>query len=169
MIGRVNRPGLIAAAIAAVDDVVYVVVIHRQGDSTVVAWAFALIAIAATTALLGAITKGSLSITLLAVATALLFPLGVIGIFSIGLPLLIASMFSLVGVVKRPDAGSSRPSHVALTALAGVAVGVTAIYLIALTKGGSSVSNTRSCSAVFSTHSASHVMLRSRNGCGPNP
>ena len=106
-------PGLAAAAIAGVVDVLYLVIIAQQDTEPLTDSRVVLVATLVLSAGVAAAT-GSLShrpllrLNLLSLATSLLLVLGLIGIFSIGLPLLVAAGFSLAGalavhpVVNRP-------------------------------------------------------------------
>ena len=96
--------GALAAAIAGTVDVGYLWLIHQQGtepltDGRVVLVA-TLVGIAGAAAAAGAVTpRPRARVSLLALASSLLMMLGVVGLFSIGLPLLVAAVFALGGAV----------------------------------------------------------------------
>ncbi|MDP9225579.1 MAG: hypothetical protein M3P18_17395 [Actinomycetota bacterium] len=94
--------GVVAGAIAGATDVLYIIIISRQGESSaVVPWVFLIIALLALAALTGGIlAPGRTASLVLGVTASLLFAMGVLGIFSIGLFLFAASMFCLAGVFQ---------------------------------------------------------------------
>jgi cytochrome bd-type quinol oxidase subunit 2 len=165
---QIRWPALAAGAIAFVDDAVYAAIIHAQGNSSIVLWAFALIAVAAVAACWGAFARGRRAQPLLALATALLFVLGVLGIFSIGLPLLVGSMFCLTALVgsTSEESDPSRMGRLALIGLGIVALGLVSVYLVNLSTGGSSSSVSSSCVSVPNQRShPSTVSPRMGHGC----
>ena len=117
--------GLAAAAIAFADAIAYVTIINRQGtlnDWGRVVVIAALIAFAGVLATVGSLVTGGRRPALLWPATVILLVLGFLGIFSIGLPLLIAGILTAVGAATatrgrpqsqprapRPRSASSRP------------------------------------------------------------
>jgi hypothetical protein len=94
--------GLVAGTIALLIAILYLVIIHNQGDaSAVVPWVFSAIALASLAAFSGwLLSPGRKASLLLSGAAVLLFVLGVLGIFSVGIPLLLAGVFSVVGVAQ---------------------------------------------------------------------
>ncbi|MBA2751093.1 MAG: hypothetical protein H0U41_02500 [Actinobacteria bacterium] len=96
--------GALAAAIAGTVDVGYLWLIHQQGtepltDGRVVLVA-SLVGFGAAAAAAGAVTpRPRPRMSRLALASSLLMVLGVVGLFSIGLPLLVAAVFALGGAV----------------------------------------------------------------------
>jgi hypothetical protein len=132
--------GLVAGALAGATDVSYIIIIRRQGESSaVVPWVFLAIAVVGIAAVIGWMSSpGRLATVIFAVTTPLLFVLGVLGIFSIGLPLLVASMFCLGGVFQSrsptPSVGGWTAAVVA--GFSAVAVILAAVALIAIAGGG---------------------------------
>jgi hypothetical protein len=142
---------VVAGSIGLADGVLYLVLIHRQGDSSAVPWVFPLIALGALAAVAGwALSPGHVSSTLLGSSAAVFFVMGVLGIFSIGLPLLIAAVFSLVAVHQsgggqERSMGAMRPVTLGGLAVAGVLVA--AFLLFQIGGGGTTVSVRCSASA----------------------
>jgi hypothetical protein len=137
--------GAVAAAIALADGVLYLVVIHRQGDSSaVVPVVFSLIALGALAAVTGWIlSPGAIPSMLLGSSAALFLVLGVLGIFSIGLPLLIAAGFSLLGVHQsggRQERSTGPVRRVALGGLGVAGVLLAALLLFQIGRGGTTES-----------------------------
>jgi hypothetical protein len=137
---------------ALADGVLYLVVIHRQGDSSaVVPVVFSLIALGALAAVTGWIlSPGAVPSMLLGSSAAVFLVLGVLGIFSIGLPLLIAAGFSLLGVnqsggTQERSTGPGR--RVALGSLGVAGVLLAALLLFQIGRGGTTESVTCSGSA----------------------
>ena len=96
--------GLLAAALAAATDVLYLRLIASQGDSLtngVVVVVATLVATCAVLAVVGAVhADPAVRVSLLAAAASFLLVLGMIGIFSIGLPLLVAAGLALAGALR---------------------------------------------------------------------
>lgn len=107
----VSRVGLAAAALAALIDLLYLVIIANEGNgwSGRVAFVATLIAAAAACALIGSTrTTAPARLPWLAVATGALASLGYLGLFSIGLGLLIAGV--LAGIAWGSASRSLDPS-----------------------------------------------------------
>ncbi|HXF73608.1 MAG TPA: hypothetical protein VNO79_13500, partial [Actinomycetota bacterium] len=93
---RVGRVGFLAAGLAAATDVAYLAIIRAQGTAWIsarVAFVACFIASGAVLALVGAtgVDPGRRTLALGA-ATGVLVSAGLVGIFSIGLPLLLAAV-----------------------------------------------------------------------------
>ena len=129
-------PGLVAAAIAGVVDVLYLVLIAQQDTEPLTDSRVVLVATLVLSAGVAAAT-GSLShrlllrLNLLSLATSLLLVLGLVGLFSIGLPLLVAAGFSLTGALA-VQAVEERPRLVVRlwACNLSVAFGVVAVGLV---------------------------------------
>jgi len=89
---------LLAAGIVVVDAVVYFAIIRAEGDSPAT-WFVALLAVSFGLVVYGAMPRSSLGPGALAVAGLLLVIGGILGLFSIGAPLLIAG--TIVTVLAR--------------------------------------------------------------------
>ena len=143
--------GVVAGSIALADGVLYLVVIHRQGDSGPVPWVFPLIALAAFAAVAGwVLSPGAVPSILLGSSAAVFLILGVLGIFSIGLPLVIAAAFSLLGVHQsggREERSTGPVRRVALGGLGVAGVLLAALLLFQIGRGGTTESVTSSGSA----------------------
>jgi hypothetical protein len=129
--------------IALVDAVIYLVLILRQGDSSaIVPLVFSLIVGGAIAAILGSFSNPSRARVLLASAGTLFLVLGVLGIFSIGLPLVVAAALCYVGAAqssrRAEDSSSTVRRGVMIGAMAVVLVG-TALLFVQLVGGGESV------------------------------
>lgn len=86
---RVNGAAVVVAVITVTMAVAYVRIIKSQGNSPLL-WVLAVLALAAGLAVYAANARARLAPVSLAIAGMLLLVMGVLGIFSIGLPLLIA-------------------------------------------------------------------------------
>jgi hypothetical protein len=144
--------GAVAGSIALADGVLYLVLIHRQGDSSaVVPVVFSLIALAALAAVAGwVLSPGAVPSMLLGGSAAMFLVLGVLGVFSIGLPLLIAAGFSLLGVHQsggRQERSTGPGRRVALASLGVAGVLLAALLLFQIGRGGTTESVTCSGSA----------------------
>jgi hypothetical protein len=127
----VSKAGLVAGGLALGLDVLYLLIIQRQGaegDAGRVVFVAAVIAVAGGCAVIGA-TRSTAGARLpwLAIATGALASLGYLGLFSIGLGLLVASVLTGIawGSASRAleATGARRERAVALgCALAGAAV-----------------------------------------------
>lgn len=144
--GKRAWAGAVAAGIALADGVSYLVVIYRQGESSpVVAWVFSAIVIGAAAALCGwLVSPRRGASTLLALSAVAFVPLGVLGIFSIGLPLLGAAGFSLFGLRQSRDRArqGSRAVRMMVGVVAAIGVLLTAWFLVEISRGGTTVSVT---------------------------
>jgi hypothetical protein len=107
--------GLAAALIAFADAIAYLVLISREDTTNNwgrVALVAALILVAGLLAAAGSVVTGRRRATMLWPATAILLVIGFLGIFSIGLPLLIAGILTAGGAASamrgRPQ--SRRPA-----------------------------------------------------------
>ena len=128
-------PGLVSAAIAGVVEVLYLILIARQDtepltDGRVVLVA-TLILSAGVVAAIGSLSQRLLTrLNLLSLATSLLLVLGSIGLFSIGLPLLVAGGFSLAGALAvQPVVDRSRLALGLWACNLSVALGAVAVGL----------------------------------------
>lgn len=131
--------GVGAAVIAAADDVFYLGAVNTQGGSNpqflrapFVAAFIALMAICA--ALSSRASAARWRPLLLGVAAAGLLLLGFFGIFSIGLPLLVAGVLALLGLIKALGDASSSGQTSARAALA-MGAGGAALAIVALLAG----------------------------------
>jgi hypothetical protein len=122
-------------AIAAVTDVGYLVIIVAQGgpsDATRVVFVALAIGVAAVCAGFGATRARRIDrLPWLGAATGMLLVLGYLGLFSIGLPLLIAGVLSAVAwITTSGSAGAGRRERVlaVVLALAGAVLPVAAIW-----------------------------------------
>jgi hypothetical protein len=135
---RPSRLGLSAAAIAAAVDVAYVWIIASQGgptDGARVAFVALAIAGAAACAGIGA-TRASPPGRLpwLGAATGALVGLGILGLFSIGLPLMVAGILAMVAwLTTSASAGRGHRRERTLAAAAALAAPVVLVAGIALT------------------------------------
>ncbi len=114
------RPGtrfaLAAAVVAVVTDALYLAIIRAQGPGepgdwvtvTVVASVILVLAACAGVAAVAAGPTPSTRRVLLLIATAGLFVMGVLGIFSIGLPLLVAGILCLIAWTRTTPATTER-------------------------------------------------------------
>ena len=93
-------PPLVAGCLALVIDVIYIWLIWHQGipvDVPRVAVVASVILLAALLAIIGATTSHPATArVLLIAATVLLLPVGVLGMFSIGLPLFVGGLLTLI-------------------------------------------------------------------------
>lgn len=103
--------GLTAAVVALVIDAVYISIIESQDEGE---WRAALgfgllIGAGGFAAAVGSLfRRGPTRTTLLGAAAAVLVVVGVLGIFSIGLPLLVAGLLAAGGAVRSAAVGSCR-------------------------------------------------------------
>jgi len=105
----VGRPGarlaLAAAVVAIGTDVLYLAIIRSQGpgepgDLTVPVVAAVILGLAVCAGVAAIASAPTTRKVLLSIATAGLFVMGVLGLFSIGLPLLVAGILSLVALTR---------------------------------------------------------------------
>jgi hypothetical protein len=95
------RPAAAAVAlITGTMGVVYVLLMRSQGDDPL-PWVLAVLCVAAVLALSAASPGASLGPAALSVSGMLLILIGVLGIFSIGLPLLVAGVLATVSAWRR--------------------------------------------------------------------
>jgi hypothetical protein len=133
----VSKPALIGALIAAADDVLYVVLIRGQGgfqgERGRVVFVASFVAALAAVALAGALVRRPfVRIALLTVATGGLLTLGLLAMWSIGLPLEVAGVLTAVAWTR--SWGDGQPSRAKWVAAALALVGpATLIAGIALT------------------------------------
>ena len=98
-----NGAAVVVSFITVTMAVVYVVIIRSQGNSPL-PWVLAVLALAAGFATYGANARARFAPVSLAIAGMLLIVMGVLGIFSIGLPLLVAGLIATVsGWVRAAD------------------------------------------------------------------
>lgn len=104
MPGRINLAPLIGAVIAAATDAVYLAVIRHQGPPydvpRVAAVATVIFAAAAAAGLGSLIADAGAARALLIGASLGLCLVGVLGLLSIGLPLLLAGVLTMVGLAR---------------------------------------------------------------------
>lgn len=92
---RRNLPALVAAALAAATDVAYLAIVRAERTAWIsarVAFVAGFIGLAAALALLGAAGDPRRRTLALGAASGMLLSAGLVGIFSIGLPLLLAAL-----------------------------------------------------------------------------
>jgi hypothetical protein len=131
---RVSYGALLAAALTAAVDVLYLLLINGQGDSGVtdarVLFVVGCLAGAAILAAVGALLPhGVLRVVLLAAAACLLLAWTFLGIFSIGILLLIPTILAVRAAVQAAEAMTGEFSYgvaaaAGFAALAFVAIGV---------------------------------------------
>jgi hypothetical protein len=131
---RVSYGALLAAALTAAVDVLYLLLINGQGDSGVtdarVLFVAGCLAGAAILAAVGALLPhGVLRVVLLAAAACLLLAWTFLGIFSIGILLLIPTILAVRAAVQAAEAMTGEFSYgvaaaAGFAALAFVAIGV---------------------------------------------
>ncbi len=92
-----------AAVLAVAMAVVYVQLMADQGDRPLW-WVLAVLLVGAGGAAYGALSTGVRRTTALVGAGALLFLLGVLAVFTIGLPILLAGALSLLAALRRRPA-----------------------------------------------------------------
>jgi hypothetical protein len=97
--GTIEPLALIAAILAVGMTVVYVWLIHQQGSQPVL-WVLIALLAGALLAAYGALWRVRYRRTALLVATATLTVLGVLGILSIGLPILASGVLALASVLR---------------------------------------------------------------------
>ena len=91
---------LVAAGITVTMLVVYVVVMNEQGDTPLV-WVLAVLGVAAALAVYSANPAAAFGPAALSAAAFLLIVMGVLGLFSIGLPLLVAGVMAAVSAWRQ--------------------------------------------------------------------
>ncbi len=102
----------IACAISAAMGVVYVLVIRAQGDSSPAWWVLAMLGVAAVLTGVAAARRTPRRSVLLLTAGCLLVPLGILGILTIGVPILVAGALAiLAGARSRLDGGPATPGR----------------------------------------------------------
>ena len=97
---RVYWLGLLAGAITLADAAFYLLIISREdspNDWAVVGLIAALIVLAGVVTIAGSMEEGRVRTALLGAATPILLVIGFLGMFSIGLPLLIAGILTGIG------------------------------------------------------------------------
>jgi hypothetical protein len=136
--------GLIAGAIAFADGAAYLIIIERQGESggRVVPLVFAAISIGGIAGVGGSIVSPGRGASLLLVSSAVILGvLGVLGIFSVGLPLLLAAGFSMLGLAQSRGGKVpvGRGGRAALAALVAAGLLVAVFFLVQISGGGKTV------------------------------
>jgi hypothetical protein len=96
VISRVLAAGAVLLSVAVL--VALFAITGAEGDSP--AWWYVVLLLAAVTGLGYGMTSGSHRVTALLVASILLLALGLLGIFSVGLPLLLAGVLGLVAATR---------------------------------------------------------------------
>lgn len=105
---RPSIAGIIAAVIATAMTGVYVVIAASEGNNELagVATFAGLMGIGALSAGIGSLlADGPVRIALLAVAALVVLPIGMLGIFSIGLPLLVAGLLAAAAALSSAGRG----------------------------------------------------------------
>jgi hypothetical protein len=131
----ISIPSLIAALIAFADDALYILLIRSQGNAHDARVMFVAVFIASEAAVaLGAalVDRPAVRTVLLGAASGGLLALGLLALFSIGLPLVVAGLLTTLAWTRSIGAGQSSPVKPLSLAVAGVAVVVLAVG-IALT------------------------------------
>ena len=138
---RALRPGTIpfavAACMATAVGLLYLQVIASQSDlDAAIVWFFAALIFGVVAATLTAafVASAALRVYLGVGATALLLFAGVLGIFTIGMPLLVAGVFTLVGTVRAYLPAGVSPVVAAAVAI-GALVGAAVLFSVAFTVG----------------------------------
>jgi hypothetical protein len=129
----VSWPGITAAGLSSLTVAAYLNLIASQGESDWdVVWCIAaLILVGTVAAAVGAtVFGGRARMMLLSLAAADHLVLGAIGIFSIGLPLLVAAGFSLAGAVRTAAPGHAGVALAAVGAFLPVAAAATYLVVI---------------------------------------
>jgi hypothetical protein len=123
----VSIPSLIAALIAFADDALYVLLFRSQGSSQdELARVVFFIASDATVALGAALVdRPAVRTVLLGAASGGLFALGLLGLFSIGLPLVVAGVLTTAAWTR-----STRPSQPTSVKSLSLAVAVVAVGIL---------------------------------------
>jgi hypothetical protein len=138
--------GAVAGLIGVADAILYLVIIHNQGDSSpVVPWVFSIIVLAAIAALSGSISASPRASSMLFIGSAVLFlVLGMLGIFSIGSPLLLAAGFSFFAMaqVHRPHKRPSRWRTGVMFGVVAVGLLATTFLVVQIATGGQTISVT---------------------------
>ena len=97
---RPSLLGLAAGAIALVVDVAYVAILLAEDEGDELTFAY-LIAIAIVAAVAGSFAgRAEIRATLLGIAAFVLIGIGILGIFSIGLPLIVAGGLAAIGSAR---------------------------------------------------------------------
>lgn len=124
--------GLVAATIAVLMGGVLVAILASEGDSSV--FGVTVIGAAGAAAVAGSLSRRpALRVGCLWAAAGILAGIGTLGIFSVGLPLLVAAAFAVGGIVE-PARALGRPWLVAAAALSVPAAGVLAVALYVLAR-----------------------------------
>ena len=106
---RPSWSGLAAAGIAIAVDVAYVAILLAEDEGDELTFAY-LIAIAALAAAAGAFAPQSeIRATLLGISAFVLIGIGILGIFSIGLPLILAGALAAIGAARTAHRGTPTP------------------------------------------------------------
>lgn len=127
-----SRAGLVAATIAVLMGGVLVAILASEGDSSV--FGVTVIGAAGAAAVVGSLSRRpALRVGCLWAAAGILAGIGTLGIFSVGLPLLVAAAFAVGGIVE-PARDLGRPWLVAAAALSVPAAGVLAVALYVLAR-----------------------------------
>jgi hypothetical protein len=133
------RPGTIpfavAASMATAVGVLYLQVIGSQGDlDAVVVWFFAVLVfgVALATLVAAFVAAAAFRVYLGVSATALLVLAGILGVFTIGMPLLVAGVFTLVGTIRAWPRSEASPAVAAVVALLTL-IAASALFAAAFT------------------------------------
>ena len=127
------RTGLVAAAIAGITDVAYVGIILMQGSRPLYSSRVLLVAVSLSAAAVAALAGSTLlhpalRVALFSAATTMLFVWGALGIWSIGVPLLVAGGFALWATLQAGREATPVPRMlagvVAVAVLGAVSVGI---------------------------------------------
>ena len=126
MASRPSLLGLVAAAVALATDALYLWLIANEGffhDGDRVALVAGTIGLAALAAVAGSLSASPRAgAALLAAAATALFIWGLLGIFSIGLPLAAAGLLAAVAASRKARPESARAVVVAVIAVAGLSL-----------------------------------------------
>jgi hypothetical protein len=126
----ISSPSLIAALIAFADDALYILLIRSQGNAQDARVMFVAVFIASEAVVaLGAalVDTPAVRTVLLGAASGGLLALGLLGLFSIGLPLVVAGLLTTVAWTRSIGPGQPSPVKPLSFAVALVAVMVLAV------------------------------------------
>lgn len=126
--------GALAAAVTGVVDVGYLWLIHQQETEPLtdgrVLLVATLVGYAGAGAAAGALTSRPVARTgLLALSSSLLMVLGVVGLFSIGLPLLVAAGLALAGAAAAGRSVEGQPALVIVLVALGLPLAAGVVFL----------------------------------------
>ncbi|MEP7090967.1 MAG: hypothetical protein ABI776_12770 [Nocardioidaceae bacterium] len=105
MTGRVDPLPLAGGVVALAMVPLYLLVVSSQGNGAAL-WVVVALVVAGLCATYGAVRRSPQRLVALGVSTVLLVGVGVLGILSIGLPLLVAGALCLTGLVRSSAAAA---------------------------------------------------------------